>query len=93
MMPWEGIFQNDREPWCVNICLLFYRADIDTRRAMESLTELTPASPRQASVSCSCVFHHQYFNYAFQLSGLELKGQFKLCEVRWREVSTVDGDQ
>ncbi|KAK5880399.1 hypothetical protein CesoFtcFv8_023431 [Champsocephalus esox] len=27
------------------------RADIDTRRAMESLTELTPASPRQASVS------------------------------------------
>lgn len=41
------------------------RADIDTRRAMESLTEHMTASQRQDSVSCGWLFHPQYFKYAF----------------------------
>lgn len=43
----------------------FYRSEIDTRRAMESLTEHMTTSQRQDSVSCGCVFHHQYFKNAF----------------------------
>lgn len=55
--------------WFVCFCFFpfFCRADIDTRRAMESLTEHMTASLRQDSVSCGCVFHCQYFKCAFWL--------------------------
>lgn len=64
----------------------FYRSDIDTRRAMESLVDHM-TSQAQTSVSCSCAFPQQYLKYAFLWCRLQKKYEciLNLKTSHWRQ--------